>query len=46
MHDVIDQLKPIQGEILIDKPGKGSFKNISPLSICLFKVIRRCILRH
>jgi allophanate hydrolase len=25
MHDLIDQLKPILGEFLIDKPGKGAF---------------------
>jgi nicotinamidase-related amidase len=25
MHDLIDQLKPIPGEFLIDKPGKGAF---------------------
>ena len=36
MHDVIDQLKPIQGEFLIDKPGKGSFKNLVPFGfVCL-----------
>ena len=24
-HDIVDQLKPIEGEVVIDKPGKGSF---------------------
>jgi len=23
MHDFIDSLKPVPGEIIIDKPGKG-----------------------
>jgi len=26
-HDLIDELKPIDGETVIDKPGKGSFYN-------------------
>ncbi|MFJ7666962.1 cysteine hydrolase family protein [Lysinibacillus sp. NPDC097195] len=24
-HDIVDELKPVEGEIVIDKPGKGSF---------------------
>lgn len=24
-HDIVDELKPIEGEVIIDKPGKGSF---------------------
>jgi nicotinamidase-related amidase len=28
-HDIIDELKPLPGEVVIDKPGKGSFWNTS-----------------
>ncbi|KNG45618.1 amidase signature enzyme [Stemphylium lycopersici] len=30
-HDIIDELKPIPGEVVIDKPGKGSFWNTTIL---------------
>lgn len=28
-HDIVDKLQPIPGEVVIDKPGKGSFWNTS-----------------
>jgi hypothetical protein len=39
MHDLIDQLKPIQGEVLIDKPGKGEFEPdyLSPRALLKFQ---------
>lgn len=30
-HDIIDTLKPLPGEVVIDKPGKGSFWNTTIL---------------
>ena len=33
MHDLIDQLKPIQGEFLINKLGKGMHKLFFLLSL-------------
>ncbi|ORY17818.1 amidase signature domain-containing protein [Clohesyomyces aquaticus] len=30
-HDIVDELKPIPGEVVIDKPGKGSFWNTTIL---------------
>jgi len=30
-HDIIDELQPLPGEVVIDKPGKGSFWNTSIL---------------
>ncbi|KAJ4304979.1 hypothetical protein N0V90_000507 [Kalmusia sp. IMI 367209] len=30
-HDIVDELKPLPGEIIIDKPGKGSFWNTNLL---------------
>jgi len=24
-HDIVDELKPLEGEVVVDKPGKGSF---------------------
>jgi allophanate hydrolase len=30
-HDIIDELRPLPGEVVIDKPGKGSFWNTTIL---------------
>jgi nicotinamidase-related amidase len=30
-HDIVDDLKPLPGEVVIDKPGKGSFWNTTIL---------------
>ncbi|KAF2731366.1 amidase signature enzyme [Polyplosphaeria fusca] len=30
-HDIVDDLKPLPGEVIIDKPGKGSFWNTAIL---------------
>ncbi|KAF2872036.1 amidase signature domain-containing protein [Massariosphaeria phaeospora] len=30
-HDIVDELKPFPGEVVIDKPGKGSFWNTTIL---------------
>jgi len=30
-HDIVDELKPLPGEVVIDKPGKGSFWNTTIL---------------
>ncbi|KAH7139224.1 amidase signature domain-containing protein [Dendryphion nanum] len=30
-HDIVDELKPLAGEVVVDKPGKGSFWNTTIL---------------
>ncbi len=42
-HDIVDELKPIQGEIVIDKPGKGSFYNTNLNEILKSKKIKYLI---
>jgi hypothetical protein len=41
-HDIVDELKPLPGEVAMDKPGKGSFWNAgfhrALLNICCLLV--------
>jgi nicotinamidase-related amidase len=42
-HDLIDELTPIEGETVIDKPGKGSFYNTGLQDLLLAKGITSLI---
>jgi nicotinamidase-related amidase len=42
-HDLIDELAPIEGETVIDKPGKGSFYNTGLQDLLLAKGITSLI---
>lgn len=42
-HDIVDELKPIYGEIIIDKPGKGSFYKTDLELILQAKGIKKLI---
>lgn len=42
-HDIVDELKPIEGEIVIDKPGKGAFYQTELEVIAQAKGIKKFI---
>lgn len=42
-HDIVDELKPIDGEVIIDKPGKGSFYQTDLELILQSKGIKKLI---
>ena len=42
-HDLVDELKPIEGEPIIDKPGKGSFYATDLDAILSNQGIRRLV---
>lgn len=42
-HDIVDELRPIPGEVVIDKPGKGSFWNTAILHALKARAITHLI---
>src|SRR5205085_11434490 len=42
-HDIIDELKPLPGEPIVDKPGKGSFYATDLESMLINRGIKRLI---
>jgi len=42
-HDIIDELKPLSGEPIVDKPGKGSFYATDLDSMLINRGIRRLV---
>lgn len=43
-HDIIDELKPLSNEVIVDKPGKGSFFNTSLYQILTSRGITHLVL--
>lgn len=43
-HDIVDELQPIEGEVILDKPGKGAFYQTDLESILQNKKIKTLIL--
>ncbi|KAF2033589.1 amidase signature enzyme [Setomelanomma holmii] len=42
-HDIVDELQPLSGEVVIDKPGKGSFWNTTILHALKARAITHLI---
>ena len=43
-HDIVDELQPIEGEVILDKPGKGAFYQTDLESILQNKKIKTLVL--
>lgn len=43
-HDIVDELQPIPGEVVIDKPGKGAFWNTNLMDKLKAKAITHLII--
>lgn len=43
-HDIVDELQPLPGEILIDKPGKGAFWNTALMEKLKAKAITHLLI--
>lgn len=43
-HDIVDELQPLPGEILIDKPGKGAFWNTAIMEKLKAKAITHLLI--
>ncbi len=39
-HDIVDELKPLDAEVVIDKPGKGAFIKRIYISSYKIKVLK------
>ena len=43
-HDIVDELQPLPGEVVVDKPGKGSFWNTNLMQKLKAKAITHLII--